>query len=76
MEHSETKHDNPVLDRAGEDEPIFVLRARDALAGAAIGEWIRAARRCGVSEAKIEDARLHLALMDRWAAANGTKVPD
>jgi galactose mutarotase-like enzyme len=76
MAHTETKHDNPVIDRAGDDEPLFVLRARDALCVETIQHWINAARHYGVSDAKLLDAAKHQQLILYWQAHNGCKIPD
>jgi len=34
-----TKHNNPTLENVADDEPIFVLRARDVTAPDTIREW-------------------------------------
>jgi hypothetical protein len=35
-----TKYTSHCLSKAGDDEPIFVLRAKDRTAPAAIGQWV------------------------------------
>jgi hypothetical protein len=61
---------------AGEDEPIFVLRAHDALAVPTVNYWIDLAASIGVPAAKLERARADVAAMEAWAAKHGCKRPD
>lgn len=71
-----TKYENPCFVSAGDDEPIFVLRAHDALAVPTIHYWIDLAASVGVPAAKLERARADAARMDAWAAVHGCKRPD
>lgn len=71
-----TKHDNPCFVNAGEDEPIFVLRAHDALAVPTVNYWIDLAASIGVPAAKLERARADVRAMEAWAAVHGCKRPD
>lgn len=64
------------LDRVGDDEPIFILRARDALATSTIGQWLELAYRMNVPLAKREKAQLHLEAFYNWRENNQTKLPD
>jgi hypothetical protein len=65
------------LGRSADDEPVFVLVARDVLAVTAVDEWIRSARHAGVNETKLLDARRVKAAMLAWRKAHGGgKVPD
>lgn len=64
------------LGKAALDEPVFVLRARDALATDAIGEWIQHARFKGVNPKKITAALDDLSTMIEWQKQHGTKLPD
>lgn len=59
-----------------EDEPVFLLRAQDVCAPAALDRWIQAAEDAGVDEEMIATARVHLKRMSLWALENGNKVPD
>lgn len=61
------------LNRSADDEPVFVLVARDKIAAEAVQFWIDRARELGVNEAKIADARKQLEEIRRWPK---TKVPD
>lgn len=56
-----------------EDEPVFVLRAQDATAGANIVTWIAIAQANNVPEAKLEEAR---ACHRDFLAWPQKKVPD
>lgn len=65
------------LGRAAADEPVFVLRARDALAPDLVELWAARAHLVGSPDEKVTEAN-HLAqAMREWAAsAGGHKVPD
>lgn len=65
-----------VLSRVAEDEPIFVLRAKDQLAEKAIEAWIHYAVVEGVPGKKIAEASLLQTKMIAWADKNGSKIPD
>lgn len=71
-----SKHDNPCFLNAADDEPIFVLRAHDALAVPAVLYWIDLAASVGVPEAKLDRAREDVKRMEAWAAVHGCKRPD
>lgn len=62
--------------RAADDEPVFVLRAQDALAPDMVRTWAAQAAHAGCPERKVHEARMLADKMDRWAADNGSKVPD
>ena len=60
-------------DKAGEDEPIFVLRAQDALASRVVRYWASLARDHNCPGEKVDEA-LNLADdIDRWP---DKKIPD
>jgi hypothetical protein len=65
-----------ILDKVGDEEPIFILRASDALAPSIVNEWIRAARRNGVNADKIASATRHLQAIWDWQAVYDHKLPD
>ena len=67
------KGNYPCLEKAGEDEPIFVLRAQDKLAPGAIEMWADAAEDAGVPAEKVKDARELANLMRTWP---NQKIPD
>lgn len=65
------------LSRATDDEPIFVLRAKDKLAARTILFWTDIATLAGVSSEKVNEARDSMRVMEKWAEENGgTKTPD
>jgi hypothetical protein len=65
------------LGKSADDEPVFVLVARDVFATSAVDDWIRAAERAGVNTDKLEDARRVRVAMRAWRLAHdGGKVPD
>jgi len=65
-----------VLAKVADDEPIFILRASDALAPQVILEWIRLAKRNCVSHAKIVRAKQHADALWSWQLKHGAKLPD
>lgn len=80
-----TKHDDSCLAKAGDDEPIFVLRAQDELAPDIVDEWATRVNMCYAMappsvrasiELKIQEARDLADAMRAWQKAHGSKVPD
>ncbi len=53
-------------DKAADDEPIFVLRAQDGIAPMVVRMWADMAEYLGVSEEKVEEARLLADQMEEW----------
>lgn len=72
--HGTTKHDSPCLQKAGDDEPIFVLRGTDKLAPALIEHWAVLAELHGARESKTEGAVGHAGEMRQWQAEHPDKV--
>jgi hypothetical protein len=68
-----TKHNSTALSRAGDDEPIFVLRAQDVLAPDLVRGWAERAERAGCAAAKVTEARAIADAMERWP---GRRLPD
>lgn len=65
------------LGRSQDDEPIFVLCARDRAAAAAVLMWAELATEQGASGEKVESAKLLAIQMMEWRQAHGGgKVPD
>jgi hypothetical protein len=60
--------------RIADDEPIFILAARDKTAPARVNDWIETCRTLGVNQDKLERAKNHLTAMIEWQAANPDKV--
>lgn len=59
-----------------EDEPVFVLRAQDALAPSTLEYWAKKLKEVG---GDIDTANNILRFADemrRWALENGNKIPD
>lgn len=61
-----------------DDEPVFILRARDLVSTQAIMAWLRAAESQGVNVDKIDRAQQHLDDFLRFQALNRQrcKIPD
>ena len=53
-------------DRAGEDEPLFVLRAQDVLAAGVVREWADRAERGGTKAEIVAEARKVAEEMEAW----------
>lgn len=70
---------NRIQDPAGliaEDEPVFLLRAKDKLAPAILEAWARALEDAGGDKDMVNMAFDHAELMRSWQETNGSKVPD
>lgn len=63
----------PCYESAEDDEPMFVLLARDEFAADIVVEWARRANYRGVSRAKIDEALEVAAAMRAWPTK---KLPD
>jgi hypothetical protein len=64
------------LSKVKEDEPLFVLRARDELAPRVVRFWADVAAIREVDPNKIMEARSVANLMEKWTEKNGSKLPD
>jgi len=62
--------DRSCLSRAGEDEPIFVLRAKDPIAAIAVRIWVTLANDRGIHMDRVEEAELLADQMDFWRKHN------
>lgn len=60
-------------EKAGPDEPLFVLRANDKLAAATVRFWAAQATKFGVSLPKINEALEVAGQMESWKKR---KLPD
>ena len=56
--------------KAADDEPLFVLRAKDPLAPQLVEAWADRAELEGVELAKIQEARVCADDMREWASVN------
>ena len=61
------------LGKAADNEPVFVLRAQDALAARLIEKWATLAEGAGCPPDKVAEARELAAKMYAWP---GRKMPD
>lgn len=57
---------NSCLNKATDDEPVFVLRAHDPLADAIVERWIDACEFVGIHLDKLDDARALAESMREW----------
>lgn len=74
LKSDELRTAHSCLNKAASDEPIFVLRAKDALAPQAVRLW--AAMADGVHEIEKRGEAMGLAEeMDRWRKAQTVPVP-
>lgn len=65
------------INRAADDEPVFVLRAKDPTFGAVIREWIELRIAAGIddrSDPKLTRAAALIALAEQWRRDNMTKL--
>lgn len=58
------------------EEPIFIIRAQDAVGAHAVRAWAHLAAQAGAAESKVADAIAHAKVFEAWQAEHGTKVPD
>ena len=70
------KHNDTCLAKAGDDEPIFVLRSTDRLAPALVHLWAELALAHGCGLGKVQEAKNLAEQMQRWAKTHGDKWPD
>lgn len=77
MKHARKDY-NCIQDPSGniaEDEPVFLLRAKDQIAPSALRFWADEVERLG--DKKLADhVRAHAGKMNEWQAKNGWQVPD
>lgn len=64
------------LGKAQDDEPVFVLRAQDALAPEIVEEWAKRAMRHQCPISKVEEALRLVGAMREWQVNNTVKFPD
>lgn len=66
-----------LLDASEQDEPVFVLRARDRVAPQVVEWWASEAVKAGATNhRKLGQALARAAEMRRWAEAHGNRIPD
>ncbi len=60
------------LGRAEDDEPLFILRAKDGLSSTTVRAWADYAAKSGLHEReKIDEARMCADTMDNWRTSKG-----
>jgi len=59
-----------------DDEPVFVIRAKDAAAPATVRFWAQRAASLGADDATVAVALGHATAMEEYQARHGRKVPD
>lgn len=78
MKHARADYDH-IQDPSGKianDEPVFLLRAKDRTAPQILNEWARLQRFFGGDEQLAQMADEHAARMRAWQAVNGCKLAD
>lgn len=78
MKHARSDYDR-IQDPAGlipDDEPVFLIRAKDACAPSTVLHWAAQASLRQADPAIIEAATNQAHLMTLWQIQNGAKVPD
>jgi len=69
IKRDELARPDSCINRAADDEPVFVLRGKDAAAPAAIRWWIDHRMFCGLNsagDAKLEEASQWAVEMELW----------
>jgi hypothetical protein len=64
------------LGEIADDEPVFVVRARDRAAPASVRAYASEAERLGASPRLVASARAHADAMEQYQAEHGSKIPD
>jgi len=70
---------NRIQDPAGkiaEDEPVFLVRAKDILGPATLRNWARMLEDSKGDPKMVTMVRNHASLMEEWQDKNGCKLPD
>jgi hypothetical protein len=70
------KGNDRCLDKVGDDEPIFVLRAQDKLAPALVKLWVAMAKLNGLSPERQAEAIELAEKMEDWQVKVRNKFPD
>ncbi len=77
MRHARTDYDR-IQDPAGqipEDEPVFLIRAKDRVSGDAVRAWADLHEAAGGDPAMSRAARRHALRMDAWAEKQLADAP-
>lgn len=73
LKRDEIASPNSCLNKAADDEPVFVLRAQDELAAETVRMWAAAASANGAAHDKVEEALSLASEMEQWP---NRKMPD
>jgi len=79
MLHARKDYQERIQDSANiipEDEPVFLIRAQDALGPDIVDQWADWAEEEGAKEDIVEHAREHAEAMRKWQEEHGSKIPD
>lgn len=79
MKHAREDYDRRIQDAEGlipQDEPVFLLRAQDAISVLTVRFWAETAAAMGVSPVIVEQVRQHIRRFEDWRLLNGVKLPD
>jgi len=73
-----TKHDEPCLLKAADDEPIWVLRGQDLCTPQTIRAWAAGANARGAPYAKVQEASRNADEIEQWQRdhPDRVKLPD
>ena len=66
IKRDELSNPNSCLNKAAEDEPVFVLRAQDVLAPIVVSLWAELAASHDCNDAKVRDAEALANAMRAW----------
>ena len=64
------------LAKSADDEPLFILCARDCYAPMTVREWAKRLSGGNGPDAKVDDAIACAQAMEQWQAEHGSKIPD
>lgn len=73
IKREELSNPQSCLNKAGEEEPVFVLRGGDLLAPGIVRQWVVEAYKHGLPIHKVEEAMALAEAMERWPTR---KYPD
>lgn len=78
MKHARADYDGiqDANNHIPDDEPVFVIRAKDICSAATVEMWALLAEQAGADPDMIESARKHAAVMRAYGQAHGWTVPD
>ena len=69
LKRDEIANPDSCLNRAGDDEPVFVLRAKDPLAAKLVEEWAARAVLAGLHDDRAREAYRYAQAMRAWREA-------